>query len=167
MPSVQWGVDLEEVGTYAELETRARTADSAPTTFSVCAAALRKHHHVVLQGRPGRIVDLSHSRAGYSYKMHMVTVDIFTGLKMEHIMNVQHFIDAPVLTRSEYTLVNINALILNLLTDEGEPKDDVDVDKALCGRLAADLALGKDLRVKTVRAMGEEQVVSYKEAAAE
>lgn len=56
--------------------------------------------------------------------------------------------------------VNINAPILNLLTDEGEPKDDVDVSKdtALCERLAGDFALGKDLRVKTVRAMGEEQV---------
>ncbi|KAJ7802227.1 initiation factor 5a [Mycena olivaceomarginata] len=161
MPNVQWGVDLEEVGTYAELETRARTAESAPTTFSVCAAALHKHHHVVLQGRPGRIVHLSHSRAGYSYKMHMVTLDIFAGRKMEHIMDVKHFIDAPVLTHSEYTLVNIDAPILNLLTDEGEPKDDVDVSKdtALCERLAGDFALGKDLRVKTV--------VSYEEAAAE
>ncbi|KAJ6524499.1 hypothetical protein B0H19DRAFT_594889 [Mycena capillaripes] len=147
----------DDVGSYEE--TRA-CAGSVPT-FSVRGAMLSKDHYVVLKGRPVRIVDLSFGHPGKgTRKMHIVAVDVFTGNKSEEIRRVDDSIDAPtVVAQAEYTLVNIDAPILNLLTDDGEAKDDVNVPTGVLGaRLAADFALGKDLRVMTVTAMGEEQV---------
>ncbi|KAJ6524500.1 eukaryotic translation initiation factor 5A-2 [Mycena capillaripes] len=162
MPRSDYIVD-EHAPSYEE--ARAVAVGTGKPTFSVCAARLRAHHIVVIKGRPVRVVDLSVSAAGYGKKIHIVALDIFTGKRMEAIMWLNHFLDAPVLKRAEYTLVNIDAPILNLLTDDGESKDDVNVPQSPLGkRLAADFTEGKDLRVTTLTALEEEQVESYKEA---
>ncbi|KAJ7631909.1 initiation factor 5a, partial [Mycena polygramma] len=159
--------DDDELITYEEARAAAANlkAVKPKPTFSVRASMLRVNHVVVIKGRPVRIVDYSKSKAGRGTKTHLIARDIFTDKKLEDIINSIHFIDAPVLTRGEYTLANIDAPILNLLTDDGEPKDDVNVPKGPLGaRLAADFAEGKDLRVSTLEALGEEQVVAYQEA---
>ncbi|KAF7326943.1 Eukaryotic translation initiation factor 5A [Mycena venus] len=115
--------------------------------------------------RPVRIIDIYLSTIS-TRKMVVRGVDVFTDKKLEQILYLKDPVVALVVSHAEYTLINIDAPILNLLTDDGEPKDDVNVpDGSLGTRLAADFALGKELRVRTVAMMGEERVVSYKEAA--
>jgi translation initiation factor 5A len=59
----------------------------------------------------------------------------------------------------EHTQLNIDGPILNLLTDDGEPKDDVNIPHGKLGEsLFSDFAEGKDLRVRTLSALDEEQV---------
>ncbi|KAJ6478554.1 translation initiation factor eIF-5A, partial [Mycena vitilis] len=158
-------VDDDELISYEEARAANLKAAKPKPTFSVRASMLRVNHVIVIKGRPVRLVDSSQSKAGRGTVRRLIARDIFTDKKLEEVIKSTHFIDAPVLTRAEYTLANIDTPILNLLTDDGEPKDDVNVPKGALGkRLVADFAEGKDLRVSTLEALGEEQVVAYEES---
>ncbi|CAD6885874.1 unnamed protein product [Tilletia controversa] len=139
----------------------------ASTTFPMQCSALRKSGHVVIKGRPCKIVDMSTSKTGKHghAKVHLVAIDIFTGKKLEDISPSTHNMDVPHVTRNEYQLVNIDDGFLNLMTTEGASKDDVKVpDSELGEQIQKDFDDGKDLMVTIVSAMGEEQAISVKEA---
>ncbi|KAM5530851.1 hypothetical protein V8D89_015495 [Ganoderma adspersum] len=154
----------------------------ASTTFPMQCSALRKNGHVVMKGRPCKIVDMSTSKTGKHghAKVHLVGIDIFTGKKLrpsidyspfsftilqEDISPSTHNMDVPNVTRNEYQLVNIDDGFLNLMNQDGAAKDDVKVPDGDIGReIQAGFDEGKDLLVTIVSAMGEEQAISYKEA---
>ncbi|KAJ7248896.1 eukaryotic translation initiation factor 5A-2 [Mycena haematopus] len=138
----------------------------ASMTFPMQCSALRKNGHVVIKGRPCKIVDMSTSKTGKHghAKVHLVAIDIFTGKKMEDISPSTHNMDVPNVTRNEYQLVNIDDGFLNLMTQDGVSKDDVKVPE---GDLGTELTNGfndnKDYLVTIISAMGEEQAISAKE----
>jgi translation initiation factor 5A len=73
--------------------------------------------------------------------------------------------DVPHVSRMEYQLVNIDDGFLNLMTTDGTAKDDVRVPEGDMGKqIQAEFDEGKDLLVSILKAMGEEQAISYKEA---
>lgn len=90
--------------------------------------------------------------------------------------------DVPNVTRNEYQLVrspttfwtfnidhvvqvNIDEGFLNLMTQDGTPKDDVKVPEGELGKqIQTDFDDGKDLLVTIISAMGEELAMSVKEA---
>ncbi|TFY54656.1 hypothetical protein EVG20_g9620 [Dentipellis fragilis] len=139
----------------------------ASTTFPMQCSALRKNGHVVIKGRPCKIVEMSTSKTGKHghAKVHLVAIDIFTGKKLEDICPSTHNMDVPNVTRNEYQLVNIDDGFLNLMTADGAEKDDVKVpDGDLGKQIQSDFDDSKDLLVTIVSAMGEEQAISVKEA---
>ena len=139
----------------------------ASTTFPMQCSALRKNGHVVIKGRPCKIVDMSTSKTGKHghAKVHLVAIDIFTAKKMEDISPSTHNMDVPHVYRNEFQLVNIDDGFLNLMTMDGTAKDDVKVpDTDLGKEIQSAFDEGKDLLVTIVSAMGEEQAISYKEA---
>ncbi|TFK96869.1 eukaryotic translation initiation factor 5A-2 [Pterulicium gracile] len=139
----------------------------ASTTFPMQCSALRKNGHVVIKGRPCKIVDMSTSKTGKHghAKVHLVAIDIFTAKKMEDISPSTHNMDVPHVYRNEFQLVNIDDGFLNLMTTDGTAKDDVKVpDTDLGKEIQNAFDDGKDLLVTIVSAMGEEQAISYKEA---
>jgi translation initiation factor 5A len=74
--------------------------------------------------------------------------------------------DVPNVKREEYQLVNIDDGFLNLMLPDGNSKDDVKVPEGELGtQIQAAFDDGKDLLVTIVSAMGEEQAMSFKEAA--
>ncbi|KAG8762736.1 Eukaryotic translation initiation factor 5A [Ceratobasidium sp. 428] len=130
-------------------------------------SALRKNGHVVIKGRPCKIVDMSTSKTGKHghAKVHLVAIDIFTGKKLEDISPSTHNMDVPNVSRTEYALVNVDEGFLNLMTQDGTPKDDVKVPEGDLGKqIQTDFEDGKELLVTIVAAMGEEQAISCKEA---
>ncbi|TFY78283.1 hypothetical protein EWM64_g5729 [Hericium alpestre] len=132
----------------------------ASTTFPMQCSALRKNGHVVIKGRPCKIVDMSTSKTGKHghAKVHLVAID-------EDICPSTHNMDVPNVTRNEYQLVNVDDGFLNLMTSDGTPKDDVKVPEGDLGKqIQADFDDGKDMLVTIVSAMGEEQAISLKEA---
>ncbi|KAF8990252.1 eukaryotic translation initiation factor 5A [Cyathus striatus] len=139
----------------------------ASTTFPMQCSALRKNGHVVIKGRPCKIVDMSTSKTGKHghAKVHLVAIDIFTGKKLEDICPSTHNMDVPNVRRNEYQLVNIDDGFLNLMTNEGQEKNDVRIPEGDIGTgIAKDFDEGKDLLVTIISAMNEEQAISYKEA---
>ncbi|KAL0952314.1 hypothetical protein HGRIS_006599 [Hohenbuehelia grisea] len=139
----------------------------ASATYPMQCSALRKNGHVVIKGRPCKIVDMSTSKTGKHghAKVHLVAIDIFTGKKLANICPSTHNMDVPNVSRNEYQLVNIDDGFLNLMNQDGVSKDDVKVpDSDLGKQINDDFDDGKDLLVTIISAMGEEQAISYKEA---
>ncbi|EPQ30686.1 uncharacterized protein PFL1_01587 [Pseudozyma flocculosa PF-1] len=141
----------------------------ASLTFPMQCSALRKNGHVVIKGRPCKIIDMSTSKTGKHghAKVHLVATDIFTQKKYEDISPSTHNMDVPNVTRSEYQLINIDDGFLNLMNNDGDTKDDVKVPEGELGeQIQAGFDEGKDLMVTIVSAMGEEHCLSFKDAPA-
>ena len=143
------------------------TSSGASLTFPMQCSALRKNGHVVIKGRPCKIVDMSTSKTGKHghAKVHLIAIDIFTGKKLEDLSPSTHNMDVPNISRIEYTLLDIDEDYLNLLTADGTPKDDVKVPEGELGdKIKADFEDGKEILVTVITAMGEEAAISHKEA---
>ncbi|KAI9635574.1 putative translation initiation factor 5a [Dioszegia hungarica] len=148
-------------------ETFEAAGAGAAKTYPLQCSALRKSGHVVIRGRPCKIVDMSTSKTGKHghAKVHMIAVDIFTGKKLEDISPSTHNMEVPNVRRSEYQLLSIDDGFLNLMDSDGNAKDDVKVpDSDLGKEITAAFDAGKDLMVTIIAAMDEEQAMSWKEA---
>jgi len=151
-------------------ETDAAGESGASTTFPMQCSALRKNGHVVIKGRPCKIVDMSTSKTGKHghAKVHLVAIDIFTGKKLEYLSPSTHNMDVPVVKRNEYTLIDISDDgYLSLMTSDGDTKDDVKLPEGEVGAKINKLFTeeGKDTLVTVQTAMGEEAAIDAKEGA--
>ena len=139
----------------------------ASETFPMQCSALRKNGHVVLKGRPCKVVDMSTSKTGKHghAKVNLVGIDIFTGKKYEDMSPSTHNMDVPYVHRSELPVLNIDDGFLSLMLPNGETKDDVKVPEGDLGtEIQAAFDEGKDILVCVIKALGEEAVISFKEA---
>ncbi|KAJ5586895.1 eukaryotic translation initiation factor 5A-2 [Penicillium hispanicum] len=141
----------------------------ASTTFPMQCSALRKNGHVVIKGRPCKIVEMSTSKTGKHghAKVHIVAIDIFTGKKLEDLSPSTHNMDVPNVARKEYQLLDItDDDFLSLLKDDGDTKDDVKVPEGEVGERLTRMFKdeGKDVNVIVQTAMGEEAAIEAKEA---
>jgi len=141
----------------------------ASTTFPMQCSALRKNGHVVIKGRPCKIVDMSTSKTGKHghAKVHLVAIDIFTGKKLEDLCPSTHNMDVPVVKRTEYQLIDVSDDgFLNLIDDQGQEKNDVRMPDGEVGDKITKLfkTEEKDTNVTVQTAMGEEAAIDAKEA---
>ncbi|RKU47215.1 Eukaryotic translation initiation factor 5A [Coniochaeta pulveracea] len=150
----------------------------ASATFPMQCSALRKNGHVVIKGRPCKIVDMSTSKTGKHghAKVHLVAIDIFTGKKLEDLCPSTHNMDVPNVTRREYQLLDVSDDgYLSLMSDDGDTKDDVRMPDGEIGEKINKLFKidEKDTTSNCLRfspdvviltAMGEEAAVEAKEA---
>jgi len=139
----------------------------ASLTYPNQCSALRKNGHVVIKGRPCKIVDMSTSKTGKHghAKVHLVAIDIFTGKKLEDICPSTHNMDVPNIARNEYSLMDIDDGFLHMLLPDGSTKEDVKLPEDALGKsIQENFDDGKELMVTIVAAMGEEAAVSFKEA---
>jgi translation initiation factor 5A len=109
-------------------ETFEKVADNASKVVPAQASAIRKGGHVVIKGRPCKVVETSTSKTGKHghAKVHFVAIDIFTAKKLEDICPSTHNMDVPVVVRNEYSLLDItDDGYLSLLKPSGDTKDDL------------------------------------------
>jgi len=145
------------------------TADSgAAATFPKPCSALRKGEHVMIKGRPCKVVEMSTSKTGKHghAKVHLVAIDIFTSKKLEDICPSTHNMDVPVVKRKEYQLLSINedGFVSLMDLDSCETKDDLRLPEGELGdQIKA--AFEKDengLLLSVVAAVGEEMILGWK-----
>ena len=73
--------------------------------------------------------------------------------------------DVPNVSRTDYTLINIDDGFMSLMLPDGSTKDDVKVPEGELGdKIQADFDEGKELLVSVIASMDEEAAISYKEA---
>merc|ERR1712042_223851 len=96
-------------------------------TYPQQCSALRKGGHVMIKGRPCKIVEMSTSKTGKHghAEVHMVALDIFTGKKLEDICPSTHNMNVPNVVRKDYQLVNIDEGFLSLMDDSGDTREDL------------------------------------------
>lgn len=139
----------------------------ASTTFPMQCSALRKNGHVVIKGRPCKIVEMSTSKTGKHghAKVHLVAIDIFTGKKLEDLCPSTHNMDVPNVTRNEYQLVYTEDGFLHLLGPDGNEKNDVKVPDGEIGQKIKEYEeSGTDAIITIISAMNEEAAIAVKEA---
>jgi len=139
----------------------------ASLTYPIQCSALRKGGHVVLKGRPCKVVDMSTSKTGKHghAKVNLVGIDIFTGKKYEDMSPSTHNMDVPNVLRAEFPVLNIDDGFLSLMLPTGETKDDVKLPEGDLGNeIQTAFDDGKDILVCVIKALGEEAVISWKDA---
>jgi len=141
----------------------------ASTTYPMQCSALRQGGHVVIKGRPCKIVAMSTSKTGKHghAKVNITAIDIFTGKKLEDLSPSTHNMDVPKVSRQEYQLLDItDDDYLSLMKEDGDTKDDVKLPDNEIGQRITKLFKEeeKDVNVIIQTAMGEEAAVDAKEA---
>ncbi|KAJ1628118.1 putative eukaryotic initiation factor 5A [Pavlovales sp. CCMP2436] len=148
------------------------TDSGASGTYPLQAGLVRKGGHMVIKGRPCKVLDVSTSKTGKHghAKCHFIAQDIFTGKKMEDLVPSSHNLAAPIVTRVEYQIIDTDEDgFASLLLEDGSQKDDLklplNTNDALCDEIKAKLEGEKDVFVTVLSAMGEDLIVAVKEAA--
>jgi translation initiation factor 5A len=148
-----------------EVEEFAEVGAGASKTFPMQCSALRKGGHVMIKGRPCKIVEMSTSKTGKHghAKVHMVALDIFTGKKLEDICPSTHNMDVPNVVRKDLQLVDIDGDYLSLMDDAGDTRDDIKVpDDELGAEIKERFGNDEGLIVSVLSAMDEEMAVAVK-----
>ncbi|KAL7676996.1 hypothetical protein ACOME3_003245 [Neoechinorhynchus agilis] len=136
-------------------------------TYPMQCSALRKNGHVVIKGRPCKIMETSTSKTGKHghAKVHIVGIDIFTNKKYEDICPSTHNMDVPNVSRKEYSLVDIDQdNHLSLMGEDNEIREDLKLDDGsdISKQIKESFNSGNPLRVTVLKAMDDEAVISFK-----
>ena len=113
---------------HIELEINHADADSKEYT-SIPVNKLKKGGYVMIQNRPCRAVDIAVSKPGKHghAKASIIGADIFTGRRYNICLPTSHEIEVPFVDRQDYELINIEDNHTQLLTRDGNLREDVDI----------------------------------------
>lgn len=132
------------------------------STKQIKVSDLKKNGHIVIKGRPCKIVEISSVDQS---PVKVVALDIFTLKKLEDSLQAASSVDEPVVTRKEYTLVDIGEDgFCSLALESGDMKDDVSLptDEYSREKLRDHFDSGGNVKVTVLSAMGEEHIIESK-----
>eukprot|EP00438_Fugacium_kawagutii_P000631 Skav224353 [mRNA] locus=scaffold2411:349686:351079:- [translate_table: standard] len=160
-----------------------RVDAGASQTYQQQTVSIKRGSYVMLKGHPCKIMEVSVFSSGKHGhdKAHMVGLDIFTGKKYEETSQTSHKMDVPVVTKTEYPLMNLDADTgaVSLLRENGEAsgvhellvKIDLDLPAASCKASEEDTKLQEDIlrafdqnlviTVVVIAACGMEKIISF------
>jgi translation initiation factor 5A len=118
---------IREVNKMEDYEFESGNAGSAGIE-KVAAGSLKKGDLVMIKGHPCKVVSFSTAKTGKhgSAKAMVTGIDIFTSGKYECTFSTSDSVDAPLVDRKEYSLINIDdENFCTLLTESGETKEDL------------------------------------------
>ena len=138
----------------------------------VSAGGLHKGNLVMIKDCPCKVTIVGHAKPGKhgAAKAIVTGIDIFTNNKLETTFSTGDMVDAPLVKRVEYTVVNIeDDGFLQLLDDSGEMKEDIQFPteehlKEVVDKTKEIFEAGKnECLVIVLQALGREQLVSVRE----
>eukprot|EP01028_Stygiella_incarcerata_P009651 TRINITY_DN462_c0_g1_i1.p2 TRINITY_DN462_c0_g1~~TRINITY_DN462_c0_g1_i1.p2 ORF type:complete len:152 (-),score=36.11 TRINITY_DN462_c0_g1_i1:371-826(-) len=142
------------------------TDSGASMTYPMPAGSIRKGGHIVIKGRPCKVVDVSTSKTGKHghAKANIVALDVFTGKKFEDMCPTSHNVEVPNVARFEHQLVDISEDgFCSVLLETGDMKEDLRLPAGELGeKIRADFDDGKEVIVSVMSAMGEEAIFQHK-----
>ena len=101
--------------------------DSAKGLEKVQAGSLVKGNYVMIGDKPCRVISTSKAKPGKhgSAKAIIVAVGILDDKKVEKSFGTSDLIDAPILKRTEYPLLNVDEEFLELQMESGDVRSDI------------------------------------------
>ena len=132
----------------------------------------KKGGHLLINGRPVKVVDYSTSKTGKHghAKANITGIDIFTGRKLEDVVPASHGCEEPVLKRNEYQVLSYNDEgYLSLMDELGNLRDDMQLptetenDKIVSDRITKGCDDMKDIFCTVLSAMGHQKVIDSAE----
>ncbi|RAH85750.1 hypothetical protein BO86DRAFT_331142 [Aspergillus japonicus CBS 114.51] len=114
----------------------------ATGTYSMQASALRAKQYALIDGRPCQIIRASFSND----ECHLEVKDLFLGNEFKATFHQDDNVEVPNVDRTEYSLVNIDDGMLNLMAQDGNPKDDLSTPNNDLGtQIKEDFESGKEM----------------------
>lgn len=143
----------------------------ASLTYPMSAGSIRKNGFIVIKGRPCKVVDVSTSKTGKHghAKCHFVAQDIFNGKKYDELTPSSHNCDVPNVTRTEYSLIDINDEgFVTLMDDAGGTREDLSLPSGtddatkLADAIKELFGDGQEVVVTVTKAMDQEMISGQK-----
>lgn len=149
------------------------TDAGASMTEKVESQRLKNGSLVMVKGFPCKVTEVSTAKPGKhgSAKVIIKAKDILSAKVYECTFHSGDMIDAPIVKRTEYTLLNIEEDQLQLLDAAGEMKEDVNLPedehlREVAQKIKDIFEEGKrECLVTVIATLGKEQVVDVREGA--
>ena len=150
-----------------------KTDAGASKTEKTDSNRLKPGSLVMIKGCPCKVTDVSTAKPGKhgSAKVILKGKDLLTQKVYECTYHAGDMVDAPIVSRKEYSLMNIDEDFLELLQDDGEIKSDVALPNAehlkdVAAKIKEIFEEGKkECLVTVINVMGTEQVTEVREGA--
>jgi translation initiation factor 5A len=128
---------------------------------------------IMIKGNPCKVTEASTAKPGKhgSAKVILKGRDILTAKIYECTFHAGDMVDAPIVKRNEYTLLNIDDTTLELLDENGEVKSDVNLPeeehlKDVAKNIKKYFEEGKrEVLVTVLATLGKELVIECREGA--
>jgi len=145
------------------------TDAGASATIPMEAGQIKKGGYIMIKGKPCKVLSISVSKTGKHghAKCNFTAVDIFTGKKLEDMVPSSHGTTVPVVSRTEWEIIDIGEDgELTLMDEGGNQKTDVNLPP-YPENMAQEIRDGwndgeNQISVTVQAAIGIEQVVAYK-----
>ncbi len=140
----------------------------ASETIPMEAGQIRKGGLIMIKGEPCKVSEVSVSKTGKHghAKCNFVAYNIFNNKKLCDMVPSTHGTTVPIVTRTEYTLIDIGEdEFVSLLDDDGNTREDLslpDYPENYKNEIKKAFDTGDTLLVTVLKACGKEQIMSHK-----
>ena len=139
----------------------------ASETIPMIAGQIKKGGLIMIKDQPCKVVDITTSKQKHGHaKCTFIAHNIFNNKKLEDILPSTHGTTVPIVTRTDYSLIDISDdNFLTLMDDYGETRVDLklpDYPEHYADELKKTFK-EKQLIVTVIKACGKEQIMTHKE----
>ena len=140
----------------------------ASETIPMEAGQIRKGGLIMIKGQPCKVSEVSVSKTGKHghAKCNFIAYNLFNNKMLQDMIPSTHGTTVPVVSRTEYTLVDItDEDYVSLLDDDGNTREDIklpDYPENYAKELKEAFDTGDQLIVSVLKACGKEQIMSHK-----
>mmetsp|Transcript_14591 Transcript_14591/g.14451 ORF Transcript_14591/g.14451 Transcript_14591/m.14451 type:complete len:161 (+) Transcript_14591:101-583(+) len=138
-------------------------------TIPMEAGQIKKGGHMMIKGKPCKVLSISVSKTGKHghAKCNFLATDIFTGKKLEDMIPSSHGTTVPIVTKTDWEIIDIDDEDHITLMDEGgNQKTDLDLPSVppnMAQEIRDAWNEGENVvSVSVQAAVGIEQVIAFK-----